>query len=56
MRGSLISLLYLMSNPTLVPQLEKTHETPPLSRDEGLLLLHGLESNPEYTLQTPKEA
>ena len=36
--------------------LEKTHETPPSSRDEGLLFLHGLESNPESSLQTPQEA
>ena len=25
-------------------------------RDEGLLFLHGLESNPETSLQTPQEA
>ena len=56
MRGSLISLLYLMSNPTLVPQLEKTHETSPSSRDEGLHFLYGLESNPESSLQTEEEA
>ena len=37
-------------------QLEKTHVTPPSSRDEGLLFLHGLESNPESSLQTPQEA
>ena len=37
----------LVRNPTLAPQLEKTHETPPSSRDEGLLFLHGLESNLE---------
>ena len=42
--------------PTLALQLEKTHETPPSSRDEGLLFLHGLESNPESSLQTPQEA
>ena len=28
------------------PQLEETPETPPSSRAEGLLFLHGLESNP----------
>ena len=33
-------------NPTLAPPLEKTHETPPSSRAEDLLFLHGLESNP----------
>ena len=46
---------YLVRNPTLAPQLEKTHETPPSSRDEGLLFLHGLESNPESSLQTEEE-
>ena len=34
----------------------KTHETPPSSRDEGLLFLHGLESNPGSSLQTEEEA
>ena len=29
----------------LAPQLEKTHEMPPSSRDEGLLFLHGLANN-----------
>ena len=48
--------LYLVSNTTLEPQLENTHETPQSSRDEGLLLLYGLESNPESSLQTPQEA
>ena len=38
------------------PQLDKIHETPPSSRDEGLLFLHGLESNLESFLQTPQEA
>ena len=47
---------YFMRLPTLAPQLEKTHETPPSSLDEGLLFLHGLESNPESSLQTPQEA
>ena len=41
-----------MRNPTLALQLEKTHETPPSSRDDGLLFLHGLESNHESSLQT----
>ena len=27
----------VMGNPTLAPQLEKTHETPPSSREEGHL-------------------
>ena len=44
------------AHPTLAPQLGKTHEMPPSSRDEGLLFLHGLESNPESSLQTPQEA
>ena len=35
---------------------ERLGETPPSSRDEGLLFLHGLESNPESSLQTPREA
>ena len=47
---------YLVSNTTLEPQLGNTHETPQSSRDEGLLLLYGLESNPESSLQTPQEA
>ena len=47
---------YFMRHPILAPQLEKTHETPPSSRDEGLLFLHGLESNPESSIQTPQEA
>ena len=43
-------------NPNQALHLEKTHETPPSLRDEGLLFLHGLESNPESSLQTPQEA
>ena len=35
-----------------LPQLEETPETPPSSRAEGLLFLHGLESNPGSSLQT----
>ena len=42
--------------PTLEPQLENTDETPQSSGDEGLLLLYGLENNPESSLQTPQEA
>ena len=34
-RGSLRSPSCLGRNPTLAPQLKKTHETPPLSWDEG---------------------
>ena len=53
----LIMLIWtLVRNPTLAPQLQKTHETPPSSRDEGLLFLHGLESNLEASLHTPQEA
>ena len=35
---------------------EETTETPPSSRAEGLLFLHGLESNPGSSLQTEEEA
>ena len=38
------------------PQLEETPETHPSSRAEGLLFLHGLESNPGSSLQTEEEA
>ena len=38
------------------PQLEETPETPPSSPAEGLLFLHGLESNPGSSLQTEEEA
>ena len=38
------------------PQLEETPERPPSSRAEGLLFLHGLESNPGSSLQTEEEA
>ena len=41
---------------TLAPQFEKNHKMPPSRRDGGLLFLHGLESNPESSLQTPQEA
>ena len=40
----------------VLAQLEETPETPPSSRDDGLLFLHLLESNPESSLQTPQEA
>ena len=42
--------------PPRAPQLEETPETPPSSRAEGLLFLHGLESNPGSPLQTEEEA
>ena len=51
-----MSLCLQQDNTTLEPQLENTHETPQSSQDEGLLLLYGLESNPESSLQTPQEA
>ena len=43
-------------SPPRAPQLEETPETPPSSRAEGLLFLHGLESNPGSSLQTEEEA
>ena len=49
-------LTCLLRNLILAPQLEKTHETPPSSRDEGLLFLDGLERNPESSIQTAQEA
>ena len=39
-----------------VAQSQETPETPPSSRAEGLLFLHGLESNPGSSLQTEEEA
>ena len=36
--------------------VEETPGTPPSSRAEGLLFLHGLESNPGSSLQTEEEA
>ena len=54
--GQPYTFVYLVRNPTLTPQLEKTHHTPLSSRDEGLLFLHGLERNPESSFQTPQEA
>ena len=35
---------------------ENNPEIPPSSRDEGLRLLHGLETNLAASLQTPQEA
>ena len=40
----------------LFTQLEETPETAPYSRAEGLLFLHGLESNPGSSLQTEEES
>ena len=40
----------------LGPPLENNPEIPPSSRDEGLRLLHGLETNLAASLQTPQEA
>ena len=40
----------------LVVKKEETPETPPSSRAEGLLFLHGLESDPVSSLQTEEEA
>ena len=48
---SLSSPSYLVRNPNQALHIEKTHEMPPSSRDEGLLFLHRLESNPESSLQ-----
>ena len=55
-RGSLRSSSCLGRKPPRAPQLEETPETPPSMRDEGLLFLPGLESNPESSLQTEEEA
>src|SRR5574337_357972 len=49
-RGSLTSPSYLVRNRTLGPPLENNPEIPPSSRDEGLRLLHGLETNLEACL------
>ena len=53
---SLSSPSYLVRNPNPALHLEKTHEMPLSSRDEDLHFLHGLESNPESSLQSPQEA
>ena len=55
-RGSLTSPSYPVRNRTLGPPLENNPEIPPSSRDEGLRLLHGLETNLATSLQTPQEA
>src|SRR5574341_1382335 len=54
-RGSLTSPSYLVRKRTLGPPLENNPKTPPASRDEGLRLLHGLETNLTTSLQTPQE-
>src|SRR5574337_743499 len=53
-RGSLTSPSYLVRKRTLGPPLENNPEIPPSSRDEGLRLLHGLETNLAASLQTPR--
>ena len=55
-RGSLTSPSYLVRNRALGPALENNPEIPPSPRDEGLPLLHGLETNLATSLQTPQEA
>src|SRR5574337_993919 len=55
-RGSLTSPSYLVRNRTLGPPLENNPDIPPSSRDEGLRLLHGLETSLATSLQTPQEA
>src|SRR5574339_496218 len=55
-RGSLTSPSYLVRNRTLGPPLENNPDIPPSSRDEGVRLLHGLETNLAASLQTPQEA
>ena len=55
-RGSLTSPSYLVRKRTLGPPLENNPKTPLASRDEGLRLLHGLETNLATSLQTPQEA
>ena len=46
---------YLVRNPTLGPPLEKNPETPASSFDDSLRFSHGLEPNPDSSLQTPQE-
>ena len=38
------------------PQLEKTHETPPSSREEGHLYLHGMQIKREPSVQATQDA
>ena len=56
LQGALRSSSCLGRKPPRAPQLEETPETPQSSRAEGLLFLHGLESNPGSSLQTEEEA
>ena len=46
----------MRETPHVTLQLEKNHKMPPSSRDEALLFLQGLESNPKSTLKTTQEA
>ena len=43
-------------NKEIILGIENNPEIPPSSRDEGLRLLHGLETNLATSLQTPQEA
>ena len=45
-----------MRKRTLGPPLENNPKTPPSSRDEGLRLLHGVETNLATSLQTPQDS
>ena len=56
LKTGVLSKERLGRKPPRAPQLEETPETPPSSRAEGLLFLHGLESNPGSSLQTEEEA
>ena len=53
---STIGKFYIIINRTLGPPLENNPEIPPSSRDEGLRLLHGLETDLAAALQTPQKA
>ena len=58
-RGSLSSPSSLERNntrPAAAQKKKKNDEIPPELRDEALLFLQGLESNPEASLKTPQEA
>ena len=55
-KGDLTSLRRHERVPQVTTQLEKNHEIPPSSRDEALLFLKSLESNPESPLKTPQDA
>ena len=49
--GSLTSPSYLVRNRTLGTPLENNPESPPSSRDEGLRLMYGLETNHATSIQ-----